>query len=147
MTDGADSAIVAALRQTVEAAGAKLKIVAPKASGAALAKGKKQAADFALNAGPSVFFDAVVLAVSDAGAEQLLNEAAAIDFIRDAFGHLKVIGYTDAAGALLSKAGIALDGDDRGLVPIAGAKDTATFVREAKSGKVWEREPKVRSVF
>jgi catalase len=147
VTDGADSAVVAALRQAVEAAGAKLKVIAPKASGATLAKGKKLTADLALNAGPSLFFDTVVLALSDAGAEQLLNEAAAIDFIRDAFGHLKVIGYTNEAGALLAKAGIELDTEDRGLVLIAGTKDTAAFVAEAKRGKVWEREPKVRTVF
>ena len=109
VTDGADAELVAGLRQAVEKAGAKLKLIAPKAGGASLAKGKKAAADFALNAGPSIFFDAVVLLTSEAGATALLGEAAAIDFIRDAFGHLKVIGYAGSASALFAKAGIDLD--------------------------------------
>jgi catalase len=133
--------------QSLEKAGAKLKIISPKAGGAGLAKGKKLAADFALNAGPSIFFDAVVLLVSEAGATALLAEAVAIDVIRDAFGHLKVIGYSSAAIPLLDKAQIDLDADDLRLVAIAGAKDATAFVARAKDGRIWKREPTLRAVF
>ena len=35
----------------------------------------------------------------------------------DAFGHLKVLGYSAGASALLAKAGVGLD-EDRGLVKV-----------------------------
>ena len=43
-------------------------------------------ADHQLAGGPSIFFDAVVVAASEDGAAMLEKEAAAIDWIRDAFG-------------------------------------------------------------
>jgi catalase len=52
---------------------------------------------------PSIFFDAVTVIVSEAGARKLAREAAALDFISDAFNHLKVIGYLAAAKPLLKR--------------------------------------------
>jgi catalase len=112
-----------------------------------LASGKKLAADFAIAGGPSVFFDAVVLAVSTKGAAELARESAAVDFVRDAFGHLKVIGYTAAARPLLAKAGIEVADGDRGLVALDGPRGEAAFVSQAKKGRVWEREAGVRTVY
>jgi catalase len=147
VTDGADAGLVDQLRKAVEAEGARFKIVAPKASGVSLASGKKLAADFAIAGGPSVFFDAVVLAVSTKGAAELTRESAAVDFVRDAFGHLKVIGYTAAARPLLAKAGIEVAEADRGLVALDGPRGEAAFVSQAKKGRVWEREAGVRTVY
>ncbi|HEY5148009.1 MAG TPA: catalase [Polyangiaceae bacterium] len=147
VTDGADAGLVDQLRKAVEAEGARFKIVAPKAGGVSLASDRKLAADFAIAGGPSVFFDAVVLAVSTKGAAELARESAAIDFVRDAFGHLKVIGYTAAARPLLAKAGIEVAEADRGLVALDGPRGDAAFVSEAKKGRVWEREPGVRTVY
>ena len=42
---------------------------------------------------PSVVFDAVAIFASADGIKPLLKISAAIDWIRDAFGHLKVIGW------------------------------------------------------
>ncbi len=65
-------------------------------SAASSAKGGKRIeADHALSGGPSIFFDAVVVAPSADGAAMLGREAAAIDWLRDAFGHLKVIGVVE----------------------------------------------------
>jgi len=146
VTDGADGAVVAQLKKAVTGEGAKLKIVAPRIGGVALAGGEKLAADFALPGGPSVLFDAVVLAPSAAGAAELAGESAALDFVRDAFAHLKVIGFTDGASALLVASGIAVEKDDAGLVPLAGQKGVAEFVKRASRLRMWEREPKVRLV-
>jgi catalase len=93
-----------------------------------------------------VLFDAVVLALTEQAAHELSQEATAIDFLRDAFGHLKVIGHTSGAGALLAKAGIEA-GADRGLVVVDAASNAATFVNQAKQGKVWERESKLRRIY
>jgi len=145
--DGTDPALVAGIRAAVEGAKAKLVIIAPKIAGVALARGKSLPADQALNTSPSVLFDAVVLALSEAAANELSKESAAVDFLRDAFGHLKVIGYTSASSVLLRKAGLDPNVSDRGLVTVDAARDAATFVNGAKQGRVWEREPSVRTVY
>ena len=68
-----------------------MKIIAPKVGGAKLADGSMMAADGQLAGTPSVLFDAVAIILSDEGAKMLSTESAAIDFVRDAFGHLKAI--------------------------------------------------------
>ena len=67
-------------------------IVAPKVSGAKLADGSMLAADGQLVGTHSVLFDEVAVILSDEGAKALSMESAVIDFVRDAFGHLKAIG-------------------------------------------------------
>ncbi|MGE0096027.1 MAG: catalase HPII, partial [Alphaproteobacteria bacterium] len=119
-------------------------IVAPKVGGATLSDGKRMPAHHALAAGPSVLFDAVALLPSDEGAEMLLSEAAAIDWLRDAFGHLKTIGHVPAADALFDKAGVATEADE-GTVSLAGTGGIKSFIAAAKKHRIWDREPAVRA--
>jgi len=138
VTDGADGAVVAAVRDAVERAGAAVKIVAPKIGGVTLKGGKKLAADGQLAGTPSVLFDAVALVLSEAGCAELLGENAATDFVANAFVHLKAIGHTAEAQPLLDKAGVQ---PDAGIVDLAGGADG--FIAPA-SARQWDREPKVR---
>jgi catalase len=55
----------------------------------------------------------------------------------DAFGHLKAIGATEAAGPLLDKAGVKPDGGVTGL--------GEAFVQAARR-RFWDREPNVRTL-
>ncbi len=142
VTDGTDAALIDSLRAAVEKAGAQLQVVAPKIGGVAAKGGKRIEADHALSGGPSIFFDAVVVAPSADGAAILEKEAAAIDWLRDAFGHLKVIGVVGAAAPLLERAGIA---PDDGVVAIDAGKGVNGFITAAKNGRIWEREPDLRS--
>ena len=142
VTDGTDAALVDSLRAAVEKAGAQLQVVAPKIGGVSATGGKRIAADHALAGGPSIFFDAVVVAPSAAGAAMLEQEAAAIDWLRDAFGHLKVIGVVEAAASLLERAGI---DPDAGVVAIDAGKGVNGFITAAKNGRIWDREPTLRS--
>jgi catalase len=84
---------------------------------------------------PSQIFDAVAIIVSDEGCTQLLKEAAAIEFVMNAFGHLKAIGHNDAAKPLLDKAGVEPDGGITGL--------DASFITAAAK-RFYDREPDVR---
>ena len=137
--DGSDAAAVKALRKAAEKAGAMVKIVAPKLGGAKLADGSRLAADGQLAGTPSVVFDAVALVLSkDAGAA-LAREAAAVDWVRDAFGHLKAIAADAGAQAVLKAGGV---GRDAGVVDAA---DTAGFIAAART-RQWAREPKVRTL-
>ncbi len=144
VADGTDSAFVAALKTSAKNHGAMLKVVAPKVEGAKGADGKMIPADFQLAGGPSVLFDAVVLAVSPEGAQQLAMQTAAVGFVQDAFSHLKVIGHTSAAAPLLQKAGVM---PDAGIVALQNSASSETFLAQAAKGRIWDREPKVRSVF
>jgi catalase len=69
----------------------------------------------------------------------LANNAAAINWIRDAFGHLKVIGHSPEAASLFAKAGIA-DSLDDGVIALATPAAVKRFVDAAKKQRVWERE-------
>ncbi len=140
VTDGVDSALVDQLRAAVTAEGAVFAVVAPQIGGVKTQQGKPLAADQALASAPSVFFDAVALCPSEAGTKLLLGEAAAIDFVRDAFGHLKVIGFVAAAKPLLDAAQVVLDA---GAIALEG-KGVKAFVTAAKQYRIWDREPKLR---
>jgi catalase len=142
VTDGSDDALLAALKKAVEKEGAALAVIAPKIGGVTTAKGVKLPADQALSGAPSVLFDAVAALPSESGAALLAQEAGAIDWLRDAFGHLKVIGFTDAAAMMFAKAGIARDADE-GVVDLNGG--VAAFITAAKQHRIWAREPALRS--
>jgi catalase len=143
VTDGADDRLLDALRKRLDGEGARMVLVAPKVGGVTTAARKTLAADMSLSGAPSVIFDAVVVAAADAGVPSLLREAAATDWVRDAFGHLKTIGFTEAAEPLLAKAGVAVDADE-GVVRVDGRKLDA-LVEAAKQHRIWDREPTLRT--
>lgn len=118
-------------------------MIAPKVGGAKGHGGGMIHADFQLAGGPSVLFDVIVIALSKDGAATLSKEAAAVGFVHDAFAHLKVIGHTAEAQPLMDKAGVLVD---QGVLPIA-AKTMAAFLSSASQGRIWAREPNVRTVF
>ena len=139
VNDGSDAALVAALKKAATDAGASVKIVAPKLGGAKLSDGAMLKADGQLAGTPSVIFDAIAVILSEAGAKALSTEGAAIDFVRDAFGHLKAITIDAGGQALLKAAGVT---PDAGVIAAhAGAK----FIAAAKT-RQWAREPKVRTL-
>jgi catalase len=138
VTDGADGAVVDAVKAAAEADGATVKIVAPKIGGVKLKGGKLLKADGQLAGTPSVMFDAVALVLSEAGCAELLKEGAAIDFASHAFGHLKAIGHTAEAQPLLDKAGVA---PDAGVIDLTDGADA--WLKPART-RQWDREPKVR---
>jgi catalase len=144
VTDGIDEAQLDTLRKAVEKEGATLTVVAPKAGGVKTRQAKLLPADHALSAAPSIFFDAVAMLTSADGATQLAQEAAAIDWLRDAFGHLKVIGHLESAAPLFEKAAIAADAD-AGLIALESRAGIAAFIAAAKQHRVWAREPTLRS--
>jgi len=139
IADGSDGAAIKKISKAATAAGATVKIVAPKVGGAKLADGSMLVADGQLAGTPSVVFDAVAVILSDEGAKALMMEGAAIEFVRDAFGHLKAIAADNGAQALLKKANI---GEDAGVV---NANNEAAFIAAAKT-RQWDREKFVRTL-
>jgi len=134
------------LRTAVHKEGAKLKIIAPHVGGAKTPDGKMLEADLQLAGAPSIFFDAVAVIVSEAGIPQLTRDAAALEFVSDAFNHLKVIGYVPAAKPLLRRVGIADELLDAGVVSLGSIDAVEGFIATAKKTRIWDREPKVRNL-
>ncbi len=74
--------------------------------------------------------------LSDEACAKLVKEGAAVQWVMDAFGHLKAIGHNAGAQPLLDKAGVE---------PDAGVTDLRGFVEAAKQ-RYWDREAKVRTL-
>ncbi len=143
VTDGTDSKLLAALTAAIRKQNAVVERVAPKIGGFRDSDGSLVEVHHALSGGPSVLFDAVIVIASESGVKQILNEAAAVDWVRDAFGHLKTIGFNDASRPLLDAAGV---NKDDAVVKIDGSKGPLNFVKSAARGRQWEREPTLRSI-
>ena len=139
ITDGSDSAVIEEIKKAATDAGAAVKIVAPKVGGAKLNTGLMLAVDGQLAGTPSVLFDAIAVVLSDEGAKALAMESAAIDFVRDAFGHLKAIAADKGGQTLLRIANV---GQDAGVVD---ANDRESFITAAKT-RQWDREKSVRTL-
>ena len=139
IADGSDGTVIKKLKKAATDAGAAVKIVTPKVGGAKLADGSLLAADGQLAGTPSVLFDAVAVILSEKGAKALLRESAAIDFVRDAFGHLKAIAVDKGGRALLKIANV---GQDMGVVDTS---DKDAFIAAAKT-RQWDREKSVRTL-
>ncbi|WP_158749220.1 catalase [Acidobacterium sp. S8] len=141
VSDGTDGKLVASLKAAAAKVKAEFAIVAPKVGGAATNDGQLLPADFQLAGGSSVLFDTVFIALSTEGAAQLSTEAAAVAWVHDAFAHCKVIGATKEAKALLDAAGVVPD------IGVVVGSNANTFVAAAAKGRIWEREPKVRTIY
>jgi len=139
IAEGSDGAAIEKIKQAATDAGATVKIIAPNVGGTNLADGSSLAADGQLAGTPSVLFDALAILLSDEGAKKLSKESAAIDFVRDAFGHLKAIAVDKGGEALLKKADVETDAG------VVSANDPTTFIAEAKT-RQWEREKSVRTL-
>ena len=139
VADGSDGKQVDALRKAAEAAGATVKLVGPKRF-VALKGGKPRKVDGQLAGTPSVVFDAVASVLTMEAAKLLATEAAAVDWFRDAFGHLKAIAACNGTREHLFKAaGIT---PDKGVV---APEDTAAFIKLAMT-RQWAREPTLRTL-
>ena len=139
IAEGLDGAVIKKIKKAATDSGASVKIVAPKVGGTQLADGSMLVADGQLAGTPSVLFDAIAVILSDKGAKALSMESAAIDFVRDAFGHLKAIAVDKGGQALLQTANVE---QDAGIVDV---NDKNAFIAAAKT-RQWEREQLVRTL-
>jgi catalase len=139
VADESNAASIDAVKQAVTSAGAKVKLIAARIGDVKLADGSLLKIDGQLAGTQSVMFDAVAIILSDQAAELLGKEAAAIDFVRDAFGHLKAIGVDKGGEALLKTATIK---HDAGIITIDCLD---RFIAAAKT-RQWEREASIRTL-
>ena len=143
-TDGASSKTITMIMKSAKEAGASIKIITPRVGGVVLDDSTKLKGDFQLAGGPSVLFDTVAVVSSKAGTTALLGEAAAVAWVHDAFSHLKVIAHTADAQPLLDAAGVV---PDEGVIALSEPKRAVAFIETAAKGRIWPREPSVRTVY
>ncbi len=134
--DGSDGGEIDAVVAAVTKAGGKAVLVAPRIGGAKLADGSVRKADGQLAGTPSQLFDAVAVILSEKGVAAMLKEAAAVQWVMDAFGHLKAIGANTVSQPLLDKAGVEAD---------AGVTDLDGFAKAAVR-RYFDREESVRTL-
>lgn len=135
-SDGSDAGLISKIKSDAEKAGAQVMLIAPKVGGIAVSKGVLKA-DGQLAGSPSVLLDAIALVLTQEAAEKLTKDGAAVDFVKDAFGHLKAIGHSDGAQPLMDKAGVE---PDEGVVKLG-----EDFIAAA-ARRFYDREPKVRDL-
>jgi catalase len=139
IAEGSDEGLLRKIVKATVDEKATAKIIAPRIGPVTLHNGSSVLAAAQLAGTPSVMFDAVVVLLSKAGVAVLKKESAAIDFLRDAFGHLKAI-LVDEGGLQLLKAA--------NIEPDAGVicdGDLVAFLKLAKT-RQWEREKQVRTL-
>ncbi len=138
VAQGSNAKSVASIRAAAIKAGARVKIVAPKLS-VLLSDGTRLDADGQLAGTSSTLFDAVASVLDPAEAQKLAKDSAAIDWFRDAFGHLKAIAACKGTHAILNAAGIQ---PDAGVVP---PEDIEAFLALART-RQWAREQTIRTL-
>ena len=134
---GSDAAAIAKLKTAISKAGATCKLVAPTINGIVLSDRSVIKADGQLAGTPSQLFDAVAVILSKEGTELMLKEGAAVQWVSDAYGHLKAIGYNPEAKPLLDKAHVA---------PDDGVAELSKQFTTAAAKRYFDREPKLRSL-
>ena len=138
VSEGTAMKDVEALRSAARKAGAQVKLVAPRLS-VSDADGHPVDVDGQLAGTPSAMFDAVASVLSMEEGARLAREACAVDWFRDAFGHLKAIAACEGTRAILKAGGIK---PDAGVVT---PDQVQAFIALAKT-RQWKREPKLRTL-
>jgi catalase len=139
VSDGAPAKLISGLTRAMKATGATIEVIAPAIFGIEADDGTLIDAQQQLAGGPSVVYDAVVLAFGPTGSQTFAAMPAARDFVADAYAHCKYIGYTDAASDLL-KATLGDQPLDEGVVALDGKPSIDAFAEELVNLRVWARE-------
>lgn len=137
IADGSDAVMLSRLKKAIQKSGATVKLVAPKIGGARLSDGNVMKAHGQLAGAPSQLFDAVAVLLSSKAAGMLIKESAAVEWVANAFAHLKAIGHNAEAQPLLERANVV---PDAGVTGLDGA-----FV-EAAAMRFFDREPNIRDL-
>jgi catalase len=148
VADGFDSAGVAAVQRALAGEGATADLVAPHLGAIAGDDGKVVTPKFSILTASSVLFDAVYVAGGDQAA-RWLDEADAIEFVKDAYKHCKTVAATGPGTRLLEAAQIPVGGPDDPnsadeatiVADKASAAFTQRLVAAMANHRLWTREP------
>ncbi len=133
IADGVDAASIDSMRNSLEAAGARVKLIAPRLGKVKSSKGDV-AVDMSFLTATSVVFDAVFIPGGKGSVEKLSAEADPIHFVNEAYRHCKAIATAEDAAAFLDVT--AVEPDDA-VITNGNAK---AFINVIAKHRLWERE-------
>ena len=144
--DGVSNASVTAMKDALEKAGAKVKIIAPHLGVIKTEEDGTIPVDQSYLIAASVLFDSVFVPAG-AGIAALKSQKEVAEFINDAFKHCKYIAAEGEGKQILSLTDAAKDGKpaDGGVLVAEGTdkKLPDTFIKLMGTHRFWEREEKV----
>jgi catalase len=133
-TEGYDGALLSKLTRTAKKEKAKVVVIGLKPGPLKDDAGSEIMPYDFLKGAPSALFDYVVVAPASNG--ELDSNEEAIEWVRMAYKHLKVIGYTDTAAGLLEAARV--EPAMEGIHNLSGANFNP-FIGDAKRHRIWNR--------
>ncbi len=147
--NGFDDAALSAMKKALKAAGAQVKIIAPKLGTITSAKGKEMQSDFSLLTAASVLFDAVYVPGGAQSVEKLKAEDEAVEFVSEAYKHCKAIAASGEGVDLLNASRLDIAANesdaDKGVIINRNGKsnDFANeFINAIAQHRFWSREKK-----
>jgi catalase len=143
VTDDSDAGVLGELFKAAVTNGVTVELVAPKVGGVTLGDGQLVPAQQKIDGGPSVLYDVVAVLAAGPQADALANNAAAKDFVSDAYAHAKFVGYVESATALIGAAGVI---PDDGFVRLDEPNGVARFFSVAADLRLWAREALVHQM-
>lgn len=144
--EGVSAETTRALYSTLLNQGAVPRLLGTQLGAVNTVDGDKLDIEISLEAGPSVIYDAVVVADGKTGAEALLKDANALDFLRLQYRHCKAILAIGTGQDLLQAAGLPLslvNGDpDPGIILAKKINTDAieNFIKAVSAHRVYTRE-------
>lgn len=102
--DGFDEAFVVGIKAAITASSALAFVIGPRRGPIKSAGGSTVKADFHLESGRSTMYDAIIIPPGAASAATLSQDGRAVHWVREAFGHCKVIGAVGEGVAFVREA-------------------------------------------
>lgn len=146
--DGVSDAAVLAVKSALLRESAKGFIVAPYLGFVTTDADGQVAVDYSLLTASSVLFDAIYIA---GGTGLEAGDGDIMDWVNDAYKHLKVIGASAEGIDILAKSAFAAkikENPDKGIIMAEdtdGDKFTQTFIDAMRGHRIWEREALLQS--
>jgi catalase len=134
--NGVDAATISSVYSGLLAEGAVPRIVGSRLGKVTTVDGKALDVEISLEAGPSVLYDAVVIADGENSVQELMRDAHALDFIRQQYRHCKPILVLGVADQLLLKADVLRtlpDGTEDPAIIFAEGSSVSFALKEFKT--------------
>jgi catalase len=141
VADGVDGKQLKAMKSSLVAKGATVKIVAPVHMQVPDDAGQPVPVDETFLTAASVLFDAVYVPGGQNSVDALKAEADAIQFVNEAFKHCKAIG-AEGEGSQLIAATFAGDAVGEDPAVVVGKSIAKAFIAAIAQHRNWERELK-----
>ncbi|MDT5063166.1 MAG: catalase [Acidobacteriota bacterium] len=142
VADGVDAKSLLVMKNALEKAGAKTKVIAPKLGKIKASNGREIAVDESFLIATSVVYDAVFVPGGKQSVGALMKEMDAIHFVNEAFKHCKAIAAVGEGVDFIRDTFAGKAKNDKGVIlskDIAG-ETAKNFIKAIAEHRNWDRE-------